>query len=634
MQNVSKLEKIEKKKKNKKKKVSSGVKKSMSEEENLIEPGKKKEKTIIFSEKLVEKFRDKTKDNNGKKFQMRLFNKYMHRSRLSGNNAPVASDSAMRTLILNYLDGRIFRVNGNVMLRDDEEKVWLQHKQPILSYLHVFIEAQDFKKLNSKGFIVDYFKGLGEISSMCNHIYTYKLIPDNDSLHEFISLNTRGKINYPGGLTYHLKFKKFRKTKTKEFNYVNCGVPPPIENLEKKQRLFNEIQKAFGDQAGWFLAHFSRIMAGFGILDKKLTLVSGPRHSAKGTILSFFSKAFGSYVSCGPMNFFLCNQNDKLSDPDGLNKHIAGIMGISWCRLVYSTEMYSKDQDINSRFYNHICLNGTYSRSLNGGGDWLALRKLFHDTIMVIQVGCIVLQSNTTYPVNPKIAEDTIVSIKTEGKFLEPHIYEIEKKKGTRNIYLRDPLFRSDPENLNDQLIFLLSDFYQEKSVPWPKANFDRLKKKSNSVLFLEIAKKYIFFQENAKTPRWPLDLFLEKFKEYLPEKLTPHGLLNLLYPDCHFPSQKKSALDRDGKTQTLSVRVNLFFDHEIFKINFSEEINKLSVKLEDEEDLLATKQTLKSQVECTDPTRKTPNIIIRDIPEFMSSPSTPVEQRPRSLFS
>ena len=576
------------------------------------------------------------KDNNGKIFQNRLFDKFMHFTRMTGNNAPVENDSCMRSIILNYLDGRIFRVHKRIMLRDDEEKCWLQDKDAILSYLHVFIEAQDFKKRNPKGEIVDYFRSLGEITTMTNHIYNYKVIPVNDSLHEYIAKNTRGKINYANGITYHLQFKKFLRTRVREFNYVNTGVNPPVEDLDKKNILFSEIQKSFGDQAGLFLAHFSRIMAGYGILDKKLTLITGPRHSAKGTILGFFSKAFGSYVSCGPMNFFLCNHHDKLTDPEGLNKHIAGIIGISYCRLVYSTEMFSRDQDMNSRFYNPICINGTYSKALNGAGDLIALRKLYHDTCMIIQIACIVLQSNVVYPVNPKIAEDTMVSIKTEGQFLEHMDYQMEKKKGTRNIYLRDINFRSDPDNLSDQLVFLLSDFYQDKSVPWPKSCFDRTKKKTPAFIFLEIAKKYIYYQEGARTPRWPLDQFLEKFKEFVPEKLTPHGLLHLLYPDSHFRSQKKTSTDRDGKTQTLSVRVNLNFDHEIFKLNISEEIHKLSEKMEDEEDLKASKQFRLSSVDCFDPNReKTPNVRIKELPEYQGSPSTPLEEhRPRSLFS
>jgi hypothetical protein len=573
----------------------------------------------------------------GETLQRRIYELYMHPSRKGGHNPPILNDTHLKSIVLHYLDKRIFKCNGRVLFRDDVNMVWIQNKADVVAALQIFIEGQNFKRLNAKDHLVDYFRSIGEMNVMANIIYNYREIPENDDLDNYILRHSRCKINYVDGWTYHMNFCEFRPTRTQDFYYCNTKTKRPFYSKNKTNQLFTEIQKVFGENTGLFLAHFSRIMAGEAFIDKLLTLVTGPRHSSKGTVLSMFQIAFGQYCSCGPMNFFLCHQNDKLTDADNLNKYIASISGISTCRLCYSTEMSSKDSDCQSKVYNPIVLNGSYSRSLNNGGDQIAIRKLYQDTFMGLQVACLVLQSNCLYGTNPAIASDTCVFIRTQGRFLNQFDYDSVMEKGgeeSKHVYLRNPSFRAELETnkLPEQLVFLLAEYYNNQPIKFPKNFFFRNEKRERSSVFFDVLRKFITPEVGALTPAWSLRLVTEKFKAFLPQKISPHGLLQLLYPAINFPSAKKSAIGPKGARETLSCRIDLRLNNDLFKIDALNEINLLSDTMEENEDLRASAENNLTQVDCTNPKRLTPYAKLRIVPKFHRSPEEPCGGK-RNLF-
>jgi hypothetical protein len=579
------------------------------------------------------------KEYLGGAFQKRIQDRYMHYSRKSGLNAPVENDFHLKNLVLNYLNGRIFKAHRRILYRDDVIQCWVQDKAEVLSCLQVFIEGQNFKKLNAKGELVDYFRSLGDIVNMANTIYNYREVPEFDEIDNFILKHCANKINYLDGWTYHIPNNEFYRTRTQEYYYLNTGFTKPTYNEKKATLLFNEIHKVFGDNTAIFLAHFSRIMSGQSFIDKVLTLVTGPRHSAKGTVLQMFSVAFGRYVSTGPMNFFLCHQNDKISsDPESLNKYIANILGISTCRMCYSTEMASKDEDSSNKIYNPVVINGSYSRSLNGGGDLLAVRKLYANVFMAIQVACLVLQSNAIYPSNPAIASDTVVFIRTVGKFLNKFDYEEAIKMGGKdaeNVYLRDSSFRANlvHGDLCSQLPFLLSEYHNKFPIKFPKNFFFRQIKRDTNVLFVDVVRKFISPEKDARTPAWQIRKVVDAFKNYLPQKITPHGFLQLLYPDHDFISKKKTDVNPEGHRETLSCRMDLKLDAELFKIIPVEEINKLSEAMEERDDLRASKENTETKVDCTNPLRNTPYSRTRVLTKEDLSPAEVCRGSRRNLF-
>ena len=580
-----------------------------------------------------------TKEYLGGKFQKRIQDRYMHHSRKYGINAPVQNDFHLKNLVLNYLNGRIYRAHKRVLFRDDVTQCWLQDKAEVLGCLQVFIEGQNFKKLNSKNEIVDYFRGLGDIITMANAIYNYREVPEYDAIDDFILKHCANKINYLNGWTYHIPNNTFYRTRIQDYYYVNTGLNKPEYNEEKTTELFNEIKKVFGDNTAIFLAHFSRIMSGHGNRDKVLTLVTGARHSAKGTVLQMFSVAFGKYVSTGPMNFFLCHQNDKISsDPESLNKYIANIAGISTCRLCYSTEMASRDEDSSNKVYNPVVINGSYSRSLNGGGDLIAVRKLYQNVFMAIQVACLVLQSNAIYGTNPVKSSDTVVFIRTVGRFLGKFDYDEAIKSGGKdaeNVYLRDSSFRSNlaHNDLCSQLPFLLGEYHNSLPIKFPKNFFFRQIKRDTNVLFIEVLKKFIYPEKDARAPAWMIRKVVETFKTNLPLKITPHGLLEILYPDNDFVSKKKTAVNPEGLRETLSCRMDLKLDSNVFKINPIEETTKLSEALEERDDLRASKENTETKVDCTNPLRNTPYSKIRIHTREALSPAEVCRGSVRNLF-
>jgi hypothetical protein len=568
--------------------------------------------------------------------QKRVSELYMHHSRRNTVNAPIGSDFHLKSLLLHYLNGRIFRAHKRILFRDDVNQYWVNEKADVLACLEIYIEGQDFKKKTPKGSVIDYFRSLGEIKAFANSLYNYREIPENDDIDHYILRHTRGKINYLNGMTYYMKYDQFRRTTVQDYYYLNTKKEIPTKNKGKMSELFGEIKKVFGDHTELFLAHFSRIMSGEGNVDKLLTCVTGPRHSSKGTVLSMFQLAFGGYVSQGPMNFFLCHQHDKMSDPDSLNKYLASVSGISTARLCYSTEMASRDENHPDRIHNPIVLNGTYSRSLNACGDQIPIRKLYVDTIMAIQVACIVLQSNAIYPTNPSIAGDTVVFIKTKGRFLTPFEYENLKAKGAKDIYIRDPKFRENliTNQLADQLPFLLAEFYNTMPIKFPINFFFRGERKDTTVVFMDVLRKYITYQPGEYTPAWLIRSIIARFKDYLPRGTTNTGLLRILYPDIHFVSKKRGALNQDGIRETLSCRLELKLDPALNEINPLEEIHAIGDQQEEENDLRNASENISTKIDCTNPDRiVTPYARIRTIPTFQKSPPEICQGTKKNLF-
>lgn len=510
--------------------------------------------------------------------------------------AIIKNDREARNLILHLLHGRVFNCRGVIHVRNDWEAIWMTLEEDILKFFRKYVEGQDLKNLNKNGTPVPFFRGDADLERFCKCLYKSPHIPKKDDLDSQIRENCLDRINYKNG-TYNLRFQTFdSRISPKYFYYHTEPFDCPIPNEVKIKELLGLLYGQFGDDVFVLLAYLSRVMSGNAIEDKTVLFLWGDRSSGKGTLFDIIETCFPAYTGTSSMHWILKNEGDKAPSQEVLQRNIASIEGFNTKRLISSHELYTVDRlSENSKIIvRQLLLIGAYLKIMCSGGDKVPMRYLYNEQSLIKPSAAILLQSNTTYGIDPADAAQNIVFFKTIVRFVSKEKYDELKAEGgsaAANILIKDENFRKKlkTSGLPQQLLFILARHFSKKSVAWPLHFF--LNKKnilSPKFYFLETLRdKYFCVKEGSFTPSWKLKDFIERFKLFLPSDFCPTDFINYLIPDNRksLETVRMWSENKEGKMETLTGKKNLYLDPTAFDLDGDACIERYEAQIEREKE-------------------------------------------------
>lgn len=166
----------------------------------------------------------------------------------------------------------------------------------------------------------------------------------------------------------------------------------------------------------------------------------------------------------------------------------------------------------------------------------------------------IMFQSNGKVDTVPLNARDNILYFPTNARWVDKSEYDIENKRGYKNVYVKDV-------NVRDRLIeeevytvfpLILGQFYSKKQMDYPEELYWRNNHEENiKEEFFDLlrTKNYCMKQKGEFTPNSKFHAFFVKFKKFLPLKITPVSFLNNLWHNHECKSSTKRCKIGDNGT-------------------------------------------------------------------------------------
>jgi hypothetical protein len=506
------------------------------------------------------------------------------------NNRIVDSEQTLIIVVLLALSGRLIKCNGTVFLRDDTKHIWTSIEKDILLWLERFLDAQGFrlgkppkrvfnKKIPEKSPPL-FFRTANQLKRLARNIYENYGIYVDDTLVDTIKKNCIGLVNFKNG-TYSLtKGKWLGPTEVDQYYFCTTNYNFPDESdplVQEKITTLKEFLLKFWGEKNFphSMSFLSRTLAGHGVKDRKICFVYGPRSGAKGTLFSLLSKAFGDYSHDFDPSFMMCSREDvRINQHELLSRGMAQLTGAMFRRLLLAKEIAHNEDfespDLHFSRNKEICLNGHLLKPTISGGDSVSVRKLYEEMTGVFLSSTIMFQSNGKVDTVPLNARNNILYFPTNSRWIDGSEYELQLKKGYKNIFKKDVNVRD--KLINDEIFIvfplILGQFFPKDGVEYPEHLFwrndqsDHGEHAKEDFFDLLRSKNYCARINGEFTANRKFYLFFNKFKKLLPSKTTKDSFLNTLWHDhgCK-PSSKRTKNGYTGVNKKERGILHFLFD-------------------------------------------------------------------------
>jgi hypothetical protein len=484
------------------------------------------------------------------------------------NNRIFDSEQSLITVVLVALRGKIIKCKGNVFLRDDIKHIWTSIETDILIWLERYLDAQGFRfgkplkhfsnKKKPKKSPPLFIRTGNQLKRLARNIFEHYGLFTDDNLVDKIKKNCQGLVNFKNG-TYSLTTGKWLgPTRVNQYYFctTNYNFPDESDPLTKEKiAVLTEFLLKFWGEKNFphSMSFLSRTLAGHGVKDRKICFVYGPRSGAKGTTFSLIGKAFGDYACDFDPSFMMCSREDvRINQHELLARGMAQLTGAIFRRLLLAKEIAHNETfespDLNFSRNKEICLNGHLLKPTISGGDSVSVRKLYEEMTGVFLSSTIMFQSNGKVDTVPLNARNNILYFPTNARWIDGSEYELQQKKGYKNIYKKDV-------NVRDKLIYdevytvfplILGQFFPKDGVEYPEHLFwrndhsDHGEHAKEDFFDLLRSKNYCMKKNGEFTPNSKFYAFFEKFKQLLPPRTTKESFLNVLWHDHECKASSK----------------------------------------------------------------------------------------------
>jgi hypothetical protein len=497
------------------------------------------------------------------------------------------SEQSLVNIVLVALRGRLIKCNGNIFLRDDFKHIWTSIETDILKWLERYLDAQGFRLGNpSKHFFNKenpeksppfFIRTCTQLKRLARNVYEHYGVFTDDKLVDKIKKNCQGLVNFKNG-TYSLTTGKWLGPTTENQYYfctTNYNFPDETNpDTQKKIVILRDFLLKFWGEKNFphSMSFLSRTLAGHGVKDRKICFVYGPRSGAKGTTFSLIGKAFGDYACDFDPSFMMCSREDvRINQHELLARGMAQLTGAMFRRLLLAKEIAHNETfetpDATFSKNREICLNGHLLKPTISGGDSVSVRKLYEEMTGVFLSSTIMFQSNGKVDTVPLNARNNILYFPTNARWIDSSEYDIEQKKGYKNVYLKDVNVRDKLIDDEVYMVFplILGQFFPKDGVEYPEHLFWRNDHEGNTKEeFFDLlrSKNYCMKKNGEFTPNSKFYTFFEKFKKFLPPRTTKDSFLNTLWHnhDCK-ASSKRCKIGNSGMIRKERGMLHFFLD-------------------------------------------------------------------------
>lgn len=279
------------------------------------------------------------------------------------------SDDQASDKIVELLEGRLIYIKGQFFFKT--ENIWHCDAEVIDSYLLIFIQKSNIRRLDSAGNCRPYAQNVVDANHIKTSLYAKIKQITNDKIYNKFHSTTKNRLCFRDGVL-DFKAKKFYKWGEYEFEYystvkIDRDFAEYFYNPDRSvMKIINDeiIKVLFGknEKGMQFLA---RALAG-NCEDKNWASYLGKRNCGKGVLYGLLKFAFEGYVGAFVIGNVMYQRNSKC-DSSEISRKLYWLLDYQFVRLAISQEVPEADKNMK--------LNGEMWKKMAGGKDEQIARR-------------------------------------------------------------------------------------------------------------------------------------------------------------------------------------------------------------------------------------------------------------------